>query len=508
MFFSVRLLSLVTGVAVALSAAPTLPQTPSAADRARERYGIHLDNGERYTFDGNGSLIPAQQQYDILRDLLTGQPRYKQYTRTQDTGKDYEDGSPITHTICALYDMNDQLVYDWSEYGYRDAFGDFVVKLDSWLLNSMVGADKDSYCALWNVKTGKEFMNHVERVERIDDSAILLLPPDYNSSPLGVLETGGDKAVFKPFPPGYGHAGVWDEQGQLVADIPAADEKSTEKVIMTKGYKVLLKGNELSVSYVALRGPFISFQDGDSQSIMSADGKLLYTIPPQCENYNYFDGELVVLSMLKDASGERIWTRQLVKVDGTQLTEAYDSLNPIYRNERGNDDPAEMFWGVRRETIDILDRNGKVVTTRTIPHLREVYCLPGLGYTYEVLPAGEQVDLDSLCGLLNEKLETVIEPDKYSMISELYGTLAEGGQGILPLFWGHKTTPGGLKRYDLLDSSGKVIAENLTQIGEAGVDRVAVVKGFSVGVMDYSGNWIGRHSLFGTFEDEKEDLWG
>ena len=44
--------------------------------------------------------------------------------------------------------------------------------------------------------------------------------------------------------------------------------------------------------------------------------------------------------------------------------------------------------------------------------------------------------------------------------------------------------------------------KNLTAVGDAGEGRIAVVRGSSVGLIDFEGNWIARHSIYDTLKDD------
>lgn len=123
-----------------------------------------------------------------------------------------------------------------------------------------------------------------------------------------------------------------------------------------------------------------------------------------------------------------------------------------------------------------------------------------------MVPEGVEVNLDCLSGILNSKLEIVIPANRYHFITEISGTKPNGEYGRFDLLRCGKTVSGGAMRYDILDSSGKLRIENLTAVGGAGENRIAVAKGFSVGVMDWQGNWIGKHSLFNSLDDERQEM--
>jgi hypothetical protein len=61
---------------------------------------------------------------------------------------------------------------------------------------------------------------------------------------------------------------------------------------------------------------------------------------------------------------------------------------------------------------------------------------------------------------------------------------------------------GGIYRYDILDHTGKVVVSNVTEVYGSGPDRIALHRGFSVGLMDWSGNWIVKRDIFsGDYPD-------
>lgn len=466
---------------------------PKAAGGPEELYTVPLDPWRTAAFDRDGSQVPEEARYRVLCDSITGEPQCRLYTRAERLGEN-EDGSPVIRHWSALRDLDGTLLADWSEDAYDTGYGTFVIRRNDPYRRNREDFDlkADFHTELWNYRTG-EVIPDVDWVDDLGDGRVLAL--GVSGKPLGVLDASGNIVSGFPGPEGYLEASTWN--GHIIANRWRGQEynyDNMETILLDQTLQPLFSHQIIDTGYGNLRGPYLISWDGyqgigsdGDQRILSAKGETLYVLR-SVDSVEYFDGERMILAS-DPAPGETPSLLRLMAADGTVLSEGYRLLEPEnWRYDDGNE-PARRFIGLRdRNTVELLDRDGRVTASVQIPGVDRV---EGCGRCFIFhLDGGE-------AGLLDADLNIVIP----AMYQSIYPADAIAGKS--DLLRCVKTLPGGISRIDVRAYNGNALVSDLTELGDVGPDRMAVVKGFSMGLMDREGNWIAKHSIFTDLEDER-----
>lgn len=485
-------------------APPAGEAVPPEADPADGRqYKVYLDAWRTLAFDRDGQLITEEEAYTTLKGN-DGKPQCRLYTRIEDTGKKDDYGYPVARYMSALYDLDGSLLADWAEISYSAGFGDFVIRCNDPKrgMKDVSELAPDYYSELWNFRTG-ETIEGVEWISGFSDGNMLAL--GIYSVPLGVLDAQGSKISGFPAPEGYTEARAWNDR--ILAVNWQGEEHNDENlhtVALSQQFEPVFSYQILNESFFGLRGPYLLAEEsgGKNQRVMAAGGDVLYVVGPE-EEVEYFDGECMILNRDKNRIEDAAWYC-LKKPDGTVLADGFSQLQPADNAYWNDDGQAPAFISLRGGlgeqgcTAERLDRDGKITATADLPGADDIQGI-GEGYFTYRLPDGN-------VGLLDPDLNTVIPAGGYSGIWPVTDSFSGEPLNLLEC---RKEAATGVSRSDLYSLDGTLMVSNLTQLGDAGPDRLAVVKGFSAGLMDWQGNWISKQSIFGDFEDERslESMW-
>lgn len=155
--------------------------------------------------------------------------------------------------------------------------------------------------------------------------------------------------------------------------------------------------------------------------------------------------------------------------------------------------PPYLFY--ENETVSLLDEGQRVIASFEYPGLDHVNRLKDGLYSYQIRLSRSTDRVGTRVGLLGPGLEVLLPADRYETITESgWGT--GGDDPPCPLFAASYTLPGGAVRIDLLDETGQVVLDRLSQIGTADADRIAVVRGSKMGLIDTKGDWISQYSIY------------
>jgi hypothetical protein len=266
-------------------------------------------------------------------------------------------------------------------------------------------------------------------------------------------------------------------------------------------FNELFTADWFSAGYSALRGDYLFFRDGEKEGVydLAAGGEIFSAAGASIE---YFDGERAIVQTGSFRGDEAI-DAKLVTINNETLAEGFLWLGPdeIY-NEDGI--PAESFIGIKDGKAVLIGRNGETLkTSAELPDARNIQPFSGGLYTYYYEVENE----DSISygeGLLNADLEIIVPAGKYPYFGAINtrfhpdetfraeDIVIEASKEL-----GDSDRPGVmLYRADILDVTGKVIMDNVTHIFDWADGRIAIKRGFSMGLIDADGSWIVKRSIF------------
>ena len=477
------------------------PGAGAGTPRLDELYSIPTSvsyswSGLGWVVDRDGATIPGDRQYTVLYDVLSGEPQCLTLTRAEKTGVG-EYGEIIGIDTAALFDLDGNMIYDWGEYSYSDGFGDFVVRRESLPGFAFGDMQEEAECELLDFRAGRTFIPGVGQASRLTDDKVLLLDSGYR--PLGVVDGDGSKLSGFPVDVQYANAWAWDGYimaiDRLVYDY--GDEPG-RTFLLTPDFEQLF-------SYASLEGSpaggVLRYDEetGTSYSaggVVRADGTELYRTSPG-EDISYFDRNFIVLRHGEyDSFDDPIKYKIIRTRDGEVLCDGIDII--AFPWDYQNEDPAEHYVVYKDGFLLLINMEKGEAERKEMPGVTYITSYKNGFFCVEAKMEGDESTNIIFDGGLNE----VIPGGAYSYVSQAMRWV-DGRYECYGVFscysYGGRNTPSFV---DLVDSEGRVLVAGLNAIYDVGPDRVAVRKGFNIGLMDWQGNWIVKRSLFSELQDD------
>jgi hypothetical protein len=361
------------------------------------------------------------------------------------------------------------------------------------------------HAGLYHVPTGELAFSGAVDTHLMKNGTILLCGRD--GSPMGFINAKGEAVSGFPPPKTYYGAEGWNNwvlastQRQYDRDL-----KGTE-VILDADWNTIFTCDWLSSHYSGLRGDdYLAFRDGDKQGVYAIDsqgnGGEIFSVSGA--SIDYFDGERAIVQTGSYRGPEQIDAR-LENMNHEVLSEGFSWLATDDLGW-GSESPAESFIGIKGGKAVRIGKNGEELAASVdIPNIRNINHISKGLYSFNT----EDGDIYSE-GLLNAELEILVPAGKYNsfgVVNESHepGKALKAGEAIIEAYkeMSDVNRPGlVLTRYDIFDSGGRIIMDNITNILGVGENRLAIERGFSMGLIDFDGNWIVKRSIFsGNLQD-------
>lgn len=472
--------------------------TTSLSSDVEIQYRVDLTEGDPLVFDAEGNEISEEKQMTVLYDRITGQPQCQMRKVLTDSGKDTEYGTPIATVKTYLYDMDETLIYEVVDKEFAEGFGDFLILQDP--KGNVVSADDlplDYQSVLWNYKTKETVLDGVFNIQVMNEDNSRFLMTNYLGYLLGV--TDKDAKVISGFPPPKGYYGSTPWNGMIISsNLPAyldGEHEENKDTLLTEQLETVFSASSINSVYYGLLNDSLMVIQEDTKYLLDKDLKLCCSLP-ESVHINYFDGELFIRGFLpKDKTEET--TTYLDNINGTKVSAGYDWIVPMQSFQ--DNGAAQKFLAGKGDRLEILNREGQTIAQNEIPELEGAHFFSENKITCYIK--------NNSTALLNEKLEVLIEPGKYMWIDQIGEW--QGGKRIDYdlLMCSYFVSGEEILRRDILDFSLNPIIKGVTSIGTVGPDRIAVVRGFSAGLIDWKGNWIVKKSIFNKLNDDYNE-WG
>lgn len=474
------------------SSAPSAP-SPSAVpcEGARRFYQLWVGeyDGRTVMLDDAGNILPEDESRYTLYDPGTNKAVYYCNYRIEDTGEDDEYGNPIAKRWSRLYAMDGTMLLDWAPYNYGGAPGGLVIrKQDRPVAVDFGGVQLPDgyYSALYDPIAQADVLTGVSMLQRADEN--LYMACDAQGLLLGFINGSGEVVSGFPAPiacyyPSVGRGGCFSTDLSNPFDINNMVEKPLQTLFDYR-FNEMLTAEYINLNFYGLRGDYVLVEGANgAQEVRTLPGlETVFVCEKSGAKLQYFDGQRVLLSE-RGAAGWQYW---LVDMQNRRLTKRYQTIEAMLADEFGDRSPAERFIAIDGDTLSILDYDGNATLTQNIPWLNSAKQRGQNRFIYDVTP-GDSWE-DHAAGLLDENLNIVLSAEKYDYINPLY----DGNREVPGLYAAQQS---GRDLQDIIDQNGQVVIGDLAHI-DAGPDAIAVVRGFSLGLMDYEGNWLVRHSLF------------
>ncbi len=462
------------------------------------------ESGGYWRIDRDGNELPPkmeeQKEYESheLFDLITDEPRYEVRTKSELVDTEY---GPAFQSLRSLWSLDGKMLVDWSKLIFREAFGDYVLREYNEGIGTPYYYDDELppeyHCELYNTVTGKTEFSGAASAGVLANGNILLL--SRKNIPMGIITPAGEIVSGFPTPKEYYGASV---RGDLIiasdTDPTAPFRAKPERYYLIDAqWNELFEGERLNANFYRLRGDWLLFQDSRREGIYSLEERAeIFTADGM--TIEYFDGERAIAQTGSYRGGEPISAGLYTRQNGA-LAAGFLWLIPADGDEDEN--PAERFVGLKDGRAVLIDRDGKeLAASGPLEGAKNVnFLCEGLYTCYTESEDGSSYGE----GLLGSGLEIIIPAGKYGSFNienidwqnDKRPTAEEAIISANRLY--NDDRPGlTLNRYDLLDSAGNIIIDNVTAVYGWGEDRLAIERGFSIGLIDFNGEWIARRSIF------------
>ncbi len=457
---------------------------PMADEFAKSEYFVST-NDTFFAFDADGLMIPAQKyETNHYCDGETGEPLYISRSFWQPVSGSYSDGTGVSRQMSALYDGSGNVLYDWDNVYYSQGTGKLLLKMQG-LTDP---ADDSAYgvFSLWDPKSDTVVLSDVGSLCELGDGKFVVLSPEYDI--LGTIDADGNVIAGFPAPAVLSFS-------QVVEDGLFLGWSGETTYLMDENLNILISDNYIGTCNSFPRGYFYH-SDGSSIEISSFDdpNTALFTTygDPNDGLSVYFDGECFMQASTFGSPGPA----RLYDKDHNPLSSEYENVTAIYDSQEGKS-PYFLLQG--EGYLTKLGRDGKEIWRKEVPEDTMVGLEKGLIILTAPYSTYENNSIVGGSSVYDADLNPIIPEGKYETIYRA-GNYSDYGEieyydyyiGYRPANYGKFTS----YLIDILDLEGNVLIGGLNAVNTENGDKICCVRGFSVGVMDLSGQWISRYSVF------------
>ena len=449
-------------------------------------YSFDLGDDEELHLNRDGEIIIDDGIYwDTLKDVFTDEVAYYICYRYDTTGMDPERKHYDTFgttPYSRLYDSDGNLVSDWEQCRYYDAYGDMVLKKFS----------PGSFdCTLWNPNEDVSIISDVYYIDKVNDNRALCV--DENHTPICMIDHTGEIAVNLPDDYKIREAHV--DEGIIYAEIAYGDD-DWHDAILNGDFEVLPEKSEEPGlgSYSYLYGDnYIRTISDDSVSKFydASDHHLVY----ETDAYvSYFDGDRIITGWQDDMKLETTegWHEDDSPVHAGDhiLAGPFEKLLPL--TETG---VSEYFLAINTANnyASVIDRNGKAVSLYEGKQFNYIDINDGM-----IVCHTRDVDDDNWewhCALYDINFDVIIPESKgYSYIVSK-DTEIDNPHCIWVCYRNNDYYEYS-RNADVYNEDFEPIVQNAYLVGDNDENGFAICKGFYIGIMGYDGSWIKRNSRF------------
>ena len=471
-------------------------ESEDARSALGEYYFILKDEGrwdtwEYWVVDRDGNTVSDDEQFSVLYDTLSGEPQCLLATKDVAIGKN--EYGVASSTRSAIFDLDGVLLHDWQERSYMPGFGDYLIRQTDQYDDQ--GMFIDSECVLWNYKTEEILVENVSWIEKVSEDAALLTDSTGRSS--GIMDKSGAKISGFPFPDQYTYANAWN--GYLLVSTVDSLGSIDQMHLMTVELESLFSHSSLQGSSV---GDVLFYEDGvdenvKTKGIITISGEELYRVP-QGESASYFDEDIAVIFSDSSFMYSDLSHRNYRIVDlktGNVLSEGEGDVVCNTNNNYTN--RSEFFLIMKNASIQVVNRDG---STSDEKNVRGAYFAEILDNGFiSIMVNGNNNESSSM--LVDRELNEIIPVGVYSnirQVSKWYGNENYYGDALI---CENYQSDKNRQIIDLRDMEGNILVGGLNMVFDSGPNRIAVRKGFNIGLMDWQGNWIVKRSIFSELKD-------
>ena len=463
-----------------------------------ELYHIPMSVGyswysSEWVVNRDGATIPENQRYAVFYDVLSGAPQCLALTRIEGRGVD-ENGITLVVDRAALFDLDGNLIYDWGDYSYSAGFGDFIIRRENEPMPYYDFWGEGGKSELLNFKTNQSYLADVNMVYRLSDDEALLL--DNNFSPLGVVDSAGTKRSGFPVDGQYVYARDWN--GYILARNRVYDDyglspdtpEREQTFLLTPDFEQILAYDQLNES---MSGEILEYTEGmgtaaERSGLVAIDGRELYRVAPG-ETIFWFNDNFIITRYDDYRSSARHGGYKIIGLSSGETL--FDNAEAVSYSWNDDVEPLESLLVYSSGFLCLVNCERGEIGRKEVDEVSHIEPLTdGLFCVYT-----QSTNL-----IIDEDLAEAIPGGIYNYVYRASRRAADTYDYYDAFICGRYNDQ--YRFVDLLDLDGRVLVEGLNDIYDAGPDRIAVRKGFDVGLMDWHGNWIVKRSIFSELQDD------
>ena len=423
-----------------------------------------------FVMDPEGHLLDRSKLPRPIEDVLTENVWYYQRIEYEKTGDGWEDYQAYS----TLYDDSGNVLEERAPYSYAYGCGDCVIRMDSRASWDWEGEPRDYGYCLYNPHTHEVMQEGVAWMQRLNDGSALAM--DNRGYVLGVVDASGHALAGFPMETGpYRYPSVYGDR-YILADCP--DEVDGGMA------RVLLDTNLEYIDYAA---------EGESYNIFDCGekGLILAKSIPEMGTYLFYLDEWEVAAVVgfpvTDMDAERILSEgengtAVYDWNGELVSGFYDQIYPVGKKEG---ETAPYYICKNGNEVLLTDPDGMVLEAKTIDNLNYVSPYQGVVYCSTSYYDASTGYYGYGLVVLDEQLNQIV-PDTYEN-----ATMVAPGIICCQNMNGNNEP-----RYTLFNMKGEAVFTGAECVGSGDEYAIAVVKGFTVGLIDHEGNWLAKNSRY------------
>ena len=462
-----------------------LPAPDEAGQMPQESsiiYSVGYGEDTAYRMSWDGTIIPKDARTPIT-DILTGEIicyTEVEYERPEGIPDetDYEFVEPIVYTT--VYSPEGELLIDRGRFTCTQAVAGL---LQTYRVENLPEGGYSWEAGLIDPFTGETFYPDALSVYELPERRALLL--DADGGIIGIIDENAQMVCAAPWEESYRLYTVCGKY--LIAFVEKDDMSRIQYYLLNDDLETIYRSENSDLALLNdADQPYLQemTEDGSLQIIDPADGSVLYTTDL---SILYFDGTYVIESDYT-AVGPATYLR---RIDNSWDSGAVDLALAVSETYDTAGSGLEAFLTKNGDEITVYSPEGEETCRLNVPGLvsceyadgRLTVCTDSNGkgqYQYMLMDTlGNTLYTgDQNCYYLNE----LRDESGRRLAHRLWLCSCDGRNGSL--------------QFSLIDENGNTVASGLRMVGTSSQEAVAVMKGPYIGLMDLTGRWIKKTSVY------------
>ena len=430
---------------------------------------VNLDNNISVLVDANGNEIMRSEYMNSPNGYYSNSAEVPFVVVWNSDVVTDENGRETEISLSALYSIDGTLLQDFQECSYTAAFGDFIIRTNYYMADSV--EQEELFSDLINAYTGEVLYHNIDQVSVQEENFIVLYNTEMKIA--AIVDSSG--AAIDGLSLASSYYSI-DKYGDYFLGYTSRVDNETGYPI----YEIFILNEQLEpissayYSIISCAPYFLAERDDNMVDVIDpATGKVIFQ-----EQFLLYYGDDYYIYRVYLENYESLFV--LHNSNGTRLTSSTSYFAALPAEE----DKPLRFYFVSSNNADVIciDKNGEVLAQQHFSNDTYYVEVCGNLLSVSVLPENEYVQ--QTCFLVDADLN-VIDLDG-RVYTSIYALSHNDNR-----FHAYYTTEQGFSAYDILDANGNVLLE-ISDIQYSVEGYLVVTQGAYAGVVDVDGNWLFR----------------